>query len=588
MQKKLEVTRVKSQYSRNPLILCALLLMSQTNSANVLLQEEGLSGDLQRNVHARLSIFSEDEVAADARFQRRVDKVVREGLRALGYYSPSINFFFKAAVNGGNNVLIVRINPGTPVKIAGINITMRGEIQQDSDYQQWVKNGKSALGAVLNHGDYDKFKNGFSSLAIRKGYFDAKFRESQLSVVPSRYQAYWNIDFDSGQRYHFGKMHFHGAQICEDYMQNLANVREGDPYSTESLAELNRRLAATNWFNSVVISPDFSASKENKALSLNAVVTPRTRNSIETSVGYATDGPRVKITWNKPWLNSRGHSLQTSLSLSTPEQTADLSYKIPLLQDPLEQYYLLQGGFKRENMNDTQSDSTTLNVARYWDMSSGWQRAVNFRWNLDHFTQANVIYTTMLIYPGISVNRIWQSSGLMPTWGDSQRYSVDVSNTIWGSDIDFIILQAQNVWIRTLAEKHRFVVRGNLGWIETSDFKRISPSLRFFAGGDRSIRGYKHKSLSPRDKENKLTGASKLATSSLEYQYNVTGKWWGAMFVDSGEVVNNIKQSNFKTGVGVGVRWQSPVGPIKLDIAIPVADEREHSVQFYIGLGPEL
>ncbi|CAK8743836.1 Translocation and assembly module subunit TamA [Sodalis praecaptivus] len=85
-----------------------------------------------------------------------------------------------------------------------------------------------------------------------------------------------------------------------------------------------------------------------------------------------------------------------------------------------------------------------------------------------------------------------------------------------------------------------------------------------------------------------MTGASKLATGSLEYQYNVTGKWWGAVFVDSGEAVNDIKQSNFKTGAGVGVRWQSPVGPIKLDIAAPVADEHEHGVQFYIGLGPEL
>lgn len=59
---------------------------------------------------------------------------------------------------------------------------------------------------------------------------------------------------------------------------------------------------------------------------------------------------------------------------------------------------------------------------------------------------------------------------------------------------------------------------------------------------------------------------------SLEYQYNVTGNWWGAVFVDSGEVVNDIKRSNFKTGAGVGVRWASPVGPIKFDLAAPVGD----------------
>ncbi len=149
-------------------------------------------------------------------------------------------------------------------------------------------------------------------------------------------------------------------------------------------------------------------------------------------------------------------------------------------------------------------------------------------------------------------------------------------------------MQAQNVWIRTLADKHRFVARGNLGWIETNNFEKVPPDLRFFAGGDRSIRGYKYKDISPRDDDGKLTGASKLATGSLEYQYNVTGKWWGAAFIDSGEAVNDIKQSNFKTGAGFGVRWASPVGPIKLDIARPIGDSEEHGLQFYIGLGPEL
>ncbi len=61
----------------------------------------------------------------------------------------------------------------------------------------------------------------------------------------------------------------------------------------------------------------------------------------------------------------------------------------------------MQGGFKRTDLNDTQADSTTLGVSRFWEMSSGWQRAINLRWSTDHFTQANVTNTTMLIYPGL-------------------------------------------------------------------------------------------------------------------------------------------------------------------------------------------
>ncbi len=102
-----------------------------------------------------------------------------------------------------------------------------------------------------------------------------------------------------------------------------------------------------------------------------------------------------------------------------------------------------------------------------WEMSSGWQRAINLRWSLDHFTQANVTNTTMLIYPGVSVNRTRSRGGLMPTWGDSQRYSVDYSSTMWGSDINFIVMQAQDVWIRTLYDRHRFVVREQ-PWLDRS------------------------------------------------------------------------------------------------------------------------
>lgn len=117
----------------------------------------------------------------------------------------------------------------------------------------------------------------------------------------------------------------------------------------------------------------------------------------------------------KPWVNSYGHSLTSSVSLSAPEQQFDFTYKVPLLKSPLEQYYLMQGGFKRTDLNDTQADSTTLGVSRFWEMSSGWQRAINLRWSLDHFTQANVTNTTMLIYPGVSVNRTRSRGGLMPT-----------------------------------------------------------------------------------------------------------------------------------------------------------------------------
>ena len=571
------------------LCLVSLLLTSGVASAaNIRLQVEGLSGELQKNVRAQLSTIDSDEVTPDRRFRARVDDAIREGLKALGYYEPTIDFELKPPPAKGRQVLLAKVTPGEPVLIGGTDVILRGGARTDSDYLALLQN-RPKIGTVLNHSDYDHFKSSLTSVALRKGYFDSEFNKSQLGVSLDRHQAFWDIDYDSGERYRFGDVTFEGSQIREEYLQRLVPFKKGDYYQSSDLAELNRRLSATGWFNSVVVAPEFAKSRKTKVLPLHGVVSPRSENTVELGGGYSTDvGPRVKASWRKPWVNSYGHSLTTSVSVSAPEQQLDFSYKIPLLKNPLEQYYLVQGGFKSTDLNDTKADSTTLAVSRFWDLSSGWQRAINLRWSLDHFTQGEVTDTTMLLYPGVMISRTRSRGGLMPTWGDSQRYSIDYSNTAWGSDVDFSVFQAQNVWIRTLYDRHRFVTRGNLGWIETGDFDKVPPDLRFFAGGDRSIRGYKYKSISPKYSNGDLKGASKLVTGSLEYQYNVTGKWWGAMFVDSGEAVSDIRKSDFKTGAGVGVRWQSPVGPIKLDFAVPVGDKEEHGLQFYIGLGPEL
>lgn len=570
-------------------VLCVLFAMPSVFAANVRLQVQGLSGDLESNVRVRLSAITPEEVSAEGRFRARVDAAIRQGLRPLGYYEPTIEFTLDDRPTLSRPVLYAKVDPGEPVRIAGVNINLEGGARTDEDYLNLVKSSRPALGDILNHGRYDSFRNSLTGLALRKGYFDANMTKSQLGVAKELHKAFWDIDFDSGERYHFGKVKFQGSQIRDDYLQNLVPFHQGDYYSSNDLAELNRRLSATNWFNSVVVSPDFHDAKESRILPLDALVTPRNSNIMELGGGFSTDiGPRVRGTWRKPWVNDRGQSLTTSASISAPEQQLDLTYRIPLLKSPLEQYYLLQGGFKRTDLNDTKSDSTKMVVSRNWDLSSGWQRALTMSWRLDHFTQGLVTDTTMLLYPGVTVNRTRARGGLMPVWGDSQRYSLDVSDTTWGSDVDFALLQAQNVWIRTLAEKHRFVARGQVGWIETNNFDRIPPDLRFFAGGDRSIRGYKFQGISPRDDSGKLTGASKMLTGSVEYQYNVTGRWWGAMFVDTGEAVNDIRQRDIKTGAGVGVRWQSPVGPVKLDIAAPIGDKETHGIQFYIGLGPEL
>lgn len=574
-------------------LITLLFTVPVAQAAQVKLHLDGLSGELQDNVRIGLQTITSEEVTLDGRFQARLTESIKLSLRALGFYQPTITFIRSPdQVDPSNGTIEVKVEAGAPVKIAGSEITLKGEGSRDPTYLNWIADGRPKIGTVLNHGNYDSFKSGFATIAMQKGYFDSEWLKSHLEVAEGLNQAWWQLDYQTGSRYRFGAVNFTGSQIQSAYLQKLIPFSEGEYYDSRSLAELNRRLSATGWFSTVVAAPNFEKREgrdKNKILPISTSVKPATKNSIETGIGYATDvGPHLKANWKRPWVNDRGHSMGVSTYLSQPEQQLDFSYKVPLLKSPLEQYYLFQGGIKRIDLNDTKADATSLGLSRYWDNETGWQKAVNLRWSLSHYTQGVVTDTTMLLYPGISLNRTRSRGGLMPDWGDTQRYSIDVSNTGWGSDIDFLIFQAQNVWIRTLADKHRFIARGNIGWMETNNFNRVPPDLRFFAGGDRSIRGYKYKDISPRDSDDKLTGASKMATGSLEYQYNISGKWWGAVFVDGGEAVKDFNRKDFKTGAGFGIRWASPVGPIKLDMAKAVGEANQHGVQFYIGLGPEL
>lgn len=557
-------------------------------------QVKGLQGAVLENVNAHLMSVPKD-ITVRGRYRTRVRQAIREGLRALGYYHATIKLTWEQGENGKKrgNVLLAEVTPGEPMRLQEVNVNVTGEGGEDRTFQRLLRRAAKP-GARVDHGQYDTFKQQLQAVALQRGYFDAEFKKSQLAVAPDLNVGFWNIDYDTGIRYRYGEVQFQGSQIEEAYLRNLLPFQTGEHYDAESVAEMNRRLAETGWFSSVMVAPDWEAAQklresgEENVLPMTGVVSPATKNSVEVGVGFATDvGPRLQTTWTRPWVNEKGHSLKGTLNLSAYEQILDGVYKIPKVENPLTEYWQIQSGLKATNLNDTDSKSVTIMGARYWELESGWQRSIGLKWSYDDFKQGEEMHKTMLLYPGITLSRSRTKGGLMPRWGDSQRYTLDVSNTAWGSDVDFVAFNASGALIRTYGRKNRFVLRGSFGWIETNDFDRVPPDLRFFAGGDRSLRGYDYKSISPEDENGDLTGAARLLTGSIEYQYNVTGKWWGAVFFDAGEAVNDLKDLELKKGAGVGIRWESPVGPVKLDLAMPVGDPDHKGVAFYIGLGPE-
>lgn len=554
------------------------------------LQLTGLTKELRNNVIVHLEPLIKDEKVLDGRLQAHVEKGIYQALRAKGYYTPDIVSLTVVQRPAAQGLLKVHIDSGRALTIAGVKITLNGDAKEDELYQALLKSDPPAIGEVLDHGQFDHFLSQLSNLAAHRGYFDAEISKAELQVVPSRYQAFWSITFNSGKRYGFGSVTLQGSPFAPQLIQALVPFKTDEPYTGEGLLELSRRLSATQWFNSVTVTPQFEHRKKHGCLPLLVQVTPRKRNSIELGLGYVSGrGPGFRVNWRKPWINRLGHSVESRLKLAKPEQQFKVAYRLPLLKNPLEQYYLVSAGFENRRENDTYSKAWTIDLARYWDLWSGWQPALSLHWRSDHFTQGTQApITSYLLYPSVSINRIRQRGGLMPDWGDSQRYTIDFSNQLWRSTVTFTRFQLKNVWIRSSKQHHRCLIRLNAGWINTGNFSMIPASLRFFAGGDGSIRGYPSRTLSPKDAQGKLTGASRLVTGSVEYHCPLSEAWWLALFVDGGVAAHKLTKQDINRGAGVGLRWSSPIGPIKLDIARAIGDRGQRKLQLYLAFGSEL
>ncbi|WGI27245.1 autotransporter assembly complex protein TamA [Halomonas alkaliantarctica] len=579
---------------------------------------EGVSNEVEGNIQAYLQNIDAAQYT-EVRLEGEILRRTEEAMRVYGYYEPEITL-----ERATDERAWIEIEPGPQVEIEILSINVEGDASEDPPFQQAVEDFPLAEGDVLRHAPWDRLSSQFSGLAIERGYFDWGFTDRRMEVRPYLQSARLYMDFDSGPRYQFGESSITGSHIELDRLRRMQPFEQGDPYLAKTLADYNQSLAETGWFSSVSVRPRLETAQEltiapsgggdpwwseatasqperpritsaalvsalglntpsDKQLPIDVTVEPADRHQFEVGVGYATDvGPRLRFGWEQPWINRYGHSLNHDLYLSAPEQRFTGVYNVPL-EDPLRDSYRLQYGIRNIDDSDTQSLEGTVELARRWEFDNDWVQTVYFRTTYEDFEQGGEADQVWLFYPGIQWSRTRTRPQRFPLWGDRQQLSLEYSDTVWGSDATFARITGDTEWIRMIGNDNRFLARISLGAIETDDFAKIPPSLRFFAGGDRSVRGYSYESLSPRNEEGRLRGGQQMLTSTLEYQRRVTGDWWGAIFIDNGDAFDNWGPNDLKTGAGAGVRWVSPVGPIRFDIAHPFDHEDDWRLHFSIG-----
>ncbi|HCH1966075.1 autotransporter assembly complex protein TamA [Vibrio parahaemolyticus] len=563
-------------------IIVGLLVVSQSAYADVSLKLKGIDGALEDNVKAYLSSIPEKDYSTSLRFQARLDQSITEALNALGYYHAKISY----SISEGNDELIVNIHKGLPVKIKVMDVEISGEAKEDEEFTNLIAKSPLKVGRILNQGEYDSLKSGIRNLALQRGYFNGDFKLNKLEVIPELNEANVRLHYDSGIRYHFGPVEITGSQIWENRVESMRPFEIGEPYLVSDVGEYNQNLSNTDWFSSVFVEPDLSKLEDGRELPIKVSLAPAAKNQIETGIGYSTDtGVRGTLKWKKPWVSARGHSFNTALSLSKPEQTITAGYKIPL-DDVLREYYQLQFGLKHLDNRDTESLESNLAVERHWLTDGGWHKTVYVRHLYENFSQGLQDDGVQFVLPGATFSRTRVRGGSMPMWGDKQSVTVEYGDPALLSETRVLRLLGRSSWIRGIGENHRGLFRLEGGANITEEFEKLSPSLRFFAGGDNNIRGYGYESISPVDESGALTGAKYILSSTLEYQYRVYGNWWAATFYDIGDAFNDTPE--WKSGAGVGIRWASPVGPVSFDFAWGLDEKPNNEFRIHFSLGPEL
>ncbi|WP_226421515.1 autotransporter assembly complex protein TamA [Vibrio sp. E14] len=564
------------------LTIVGLFAFSHGAYADVSLTLKGIDGALEENVSAYLSSIPAKDYSTSLRFQARLDQSITEALNALGYYHAKISY----SIPEGNDELIVSIKPGLPVKVKVMDVVITGEAKDDEEFAKLIERSPLKVGKVLNQGEYDSLKSGIRNLALQRGYFNGDYKLSKLEVIPDFNEANVRLHYDSGIRYHFGPINITGSQIWENRVESMQPFEIGEPYLVSQVGEYNQNLSNTDWFSSVFVEPDLSKLDEGRELPIKVSLAPASKNQIETGLGYSTDtGVRGTLKWKKPWVSSRGHSFNTALSLSKPEQTITAGYKIPL-DDVLREYYQLQFGLKHLDNRDTESLESNLAVERHWLTDGGWHKTIYVRHLYENFSQGLQDDGVQFVLPGVTFSRTRVRGGNMPMWGDKQSVTIEYGDPALLSETRVLRLLGRSSWIRGIGDNHRGLFRLEGGANITDEFEKLSPSLRFFAGGDNNIRGYGYESISPVDESGALTGGKYIVSSTLEYQYRVYGNWWAATFYDIGDAFNETPE--WKSGAGVGIRWASPVGPVSFDFAWGLDEKPEREFRIHFSLGPEL
>jgi translocation and assembly module TamA len=511
------------------------------------------------------------------RLYRTASEEIRNLLATEGYYRASID----ASMIDEAGTLRARfvVAPGEAARVAGIDIEFVGAVAVDSDVHQKTERWREAW--PLKRGDvfrHETWEAGKRALALDR-YPISSIAKSQAVVDPDDNLVRLSVVVDSGPFGRFGNVAIEGIErYPRSIVENLNPIRSGQPYSVLQLQEFQTRLLDSGYFTSVTV--DAPADQDGTA-TVRVWVQEREPRRIAFGVGYSTDtGARIQAEYRQLNFLDRGLQIGARIKLESRARSIGADLYFPTNAQGYRDRLVAKA--ENETIQGTETDKIVFTAGRArkrgdieTDVSLSYiaeeERLNGMQSKSTQAVAANWSYT---------VRRT--DDPLFPTSGYLFNLQVGGAPGVIVAEQSFLRLYGKLVHYRKLGDAGVLTLRGEAGFLRANGTSDVPSDYLFRTGGDRTVRGYAYQSLGIRQ-GNAVTGGRALAVASAEYTHWLSEDWGAAVFVDTGNAANRFSGFDLKTGVGIGARWRSPVGPLNLDVAQGL-DEGKLRLHFSVGL----
>ncbi len=577
-----------SSIVRQQFVAACLLWLGIIFGTDAEVSINGVEPKVRDNILAYMRLDDETCDAPDWRLRRLFadsEKEIREALEVVGFYNIEIEKTLKTGDSCWQASFV--ITPGKPVVLRNVSIEIDTGGVRDTELENASRKCALNAGDVLQHANYDACRRRITRVAESRGYFAAEFIERRIDVYPEEYAADITLHFATGPRYVFGETTIDQEVLDTDLIERFVKITQGEPYDAMLVRRIQRNLVASAYFDQVVFTrkprgePYFDVP-------IHIELTPGKKMQYNAGIGYATDvGPKLRLGVLNRRLNDNGHQAEFEANWSKVISDVEITYRIPL--DKPKDWFTFNTGYKIEDNDSFRSNLFSTGVQRIQNRDNGWIRTMFLDLRLEDYEAGTIDdgYSKLLT-PGIGYAFVEEDYPPRPLAG--HRSNVQTRGAVEGliSDTSFLQIYGNTKWVFKLWSGGRLIPRAEAGFTLIDELDTLPASVRFFAGGDTSVRGYAYNSLGPTDPLGAVVGGENLLVGSVEIDQLVAENWSVAAFIDSGNAYNQFKDFNTATGVGAGIRWISPLGPIRFDVAIPLEKDAPDDYRIHITLGPDL